>query len=986
MTKIKNIIKTYFSNKKRLAEIIATLGLTMIFLGVIVMPIVSFAGLDPVKSITISSENLSYENNEPGSWQITKSARWTSKGKAQITFELDTLVKTNNVDNDVILVLDTSGSMNGERLDKLKNDTTSLITDILSNENNNVSLITFSTDSEIKSNFTKDSTLLIESINNLEAIGNTNYYKALVNVDAILKNYTWEENKDCVVLFLTDGYPNEDSPNEIAQYHYLKTTYPRLVINSIQYEMGEEQVEILKNISDNQYNANIDNLETYLYRASMSPLEYETFEIIDYIDNLYFSITDSSSIKTYSGTYALENNKITWNLDKINSGSNHKMTIDITLNDGLSGLGEVFPTNEETQVISLIDTIEENIMVVETPRLTDTYKIIYEENAPDSCTVENLPDQTTASVFDTISITDKEPTCEGYQFKEWKIVNKEIQVSSKNSFIMPEADATLRATWSKLSSTKSMDGKVSVVQNLYQMMADNSTPDNIASDYVTSSTGINFGASSSDTNGKGIYQAVKLEGEDTPIYYYRGNVTNNNLRFAGFCWKIVRTTETKGVKLIYNGVPNEDGSCTATSDSTQIGTGLYNENDTVSPASLGYIYGDVYSSQQKSTSITGIGNKTLYRQYAINNTNYIYSSTISYDEETSYYTLVDGENRIWNDTYSVGTGNLSLYTCLSETENKCTEIAYVVDSSTSYLLPYATFTGGDTAEQELSKEIVYGNDVIFDSETNLYTLQTTMTSKIKDWNTDYSTIAGVDEPGYHYTCLNNEITCSIVTYIFRVASGTENAPGSINYVELTNGVNIEEAVKKMTTEPDYITESTMKKYIDSWYENSLISYTDKLEDTPFCNDLTISNYAGWTKDGNATTRDISFAAQTNIYNGTPKFSCLNSNNAYTVSDTENGNGQLKYPVAILTSNEFQYAGAGIYGRTSNCYLITGQYQWTLSPERFQSPAYMAVIYANGGISNHYVYADHDIRPSISLKAGTRSIDGDGSPEDPFVVE
>ena len=51
------------------------------------------------------------------------------------------------------------------------------------------------------------------------------------------------------------------------------------------------------------------------------------------------------------------------------------------------------------------------------------------------------------------------------------------------------------------------------------------------------------------------------EGADTyanPVYYYKGNVENNNVLFAGFCWKIVRTTETGGVKIVYNGVQKDE--------------------------------------------------------------------------------------------------------------------------------------------------------------------------------------------------------------------------------------------------------------------------------------------------------------------------------------------------------------------------------------------------------------------------------------------
>ena len=80
-------------------------------------------------------------------------------------------------------------------------------------------------------------------------------------------------------------------------------------------------------------------------------------------------------------------------------------------------------------------------------------------------------------------------------------------------------------------------------------------------------TNINFGAISSDTNGKGVYTLSKTSNTAYPVYYYRGEVENNNVIFANFCWKIIRTTNTGGVKLIYNGTPS-NGVCNNTVDST----------------------------------------------------------------------------------------------------------------------------------------------------------------------------------------------------------------------------------------------------------------------------------------------------------------------------------------------------------------------------------------------------------------------------------
>ena len=124
--------------------------------------------------------------------------------------------------------------------------------------------------------------------------------------------------------------------------------------------------------------------------------------------------------------------------------------------------------------------------------------------------------------------------------------------------------------------------------------------DNIQSIYVTSPTGIDFSQISSDTNGKGLYTLHGTESNTNPIMYYRGAVENNNVKFANFCWKIVRTTETGGVKLIYNGEPNASGQCIAKGRSTVLSDSAFNEsrNDN---AFVGYMYGETGSSTYEET-------------------------------------------------------------------------------------------------------------------------------------------------------------------------------------------------------------------------------------------------------------------------------------------------------------------------------------------------------------------------------------------------
>ena len=130
-------------------------------------------------------------------------------------------------------------------------------------------MITFDTESQIVSGLTNDKDLLIEEVNSLELARSTNYYQALVNVDTILKDYQQEENREMIILFLTDGYPNEDTPNQIAQYKYLKSEYPYITVNGVQYEMGNNILDPIKEVSDNQFIADMETLNNVLLDASV---------------------------------------------------------------------------------------------------------------------------------------------------------------------------------------------------------------------------------------------------------------------------------------------------------------------------------------------------------------------------------------------------------------------------------------------------------------------------------------------------------------------------------------------------------------------------------------------------------------------------------------------------------------------------------------------------------------------------------------------
>ena len=394
---------------------------------------------------------------------------------------------------------------------------------------------------------------------------------------------------------------------------------------------------------------------------------------------------------------------------------------------------------------------------------------------------------------------------------------------------------------------------------------------------ATLDTNIDFSEISSDTNGKGVYIRSGTENDTNPIYYYRGDVDNNNLIFADTCWKIVRTTETGGTKLIYNGLPSDTGTCNNTGENSRIGISAFNLNST-SPAYVGYMYGSVYTSNSKSmNSVT--------------------------------------------DTY------------------------------------------------------YYGNDVTYQNGT--YTLVDIMSSS------NWASIWNVGLNNNHYTCMGST-TCDNVYYIYYTDSD------NMYYIELTGGKKVEDALSDMLD--NNTNSSTIKDNIDEWYKTNIEDkgYSNYIEDTVWCNDRSIYQLNGWNPDGGITTNEKSYLYFETFDRGTtifqPNLICSRKFDSFTI-DEINGNGDLDYPVGLLTVDEIMLAG-GKNGVKNNLYYLNSESYWSISPYGFNDyntsdMFYVSLSYSLGGLGLHLVIG---IRPSISLKPYTEISEGTGTIDDPYVVD
>ena len=360
----------------------------------------------------------------------------------------------------------------------------------------------------------------------------------------------------------------------------------------------------------------------------------------------------------------------------------------------------------------------------------------------------------------------------------------------------------------------------------------------------------------------GLYNGEGAATYANPVYYYKGNVQNNNVLFAGFCWKIVRTTETGGVKIVYNGI-QKNGSCNNTGTDSQIGRSAFN-NDYNSPAYVGYMYNTVYTYSGKSMS---------------SQSNIVFGNSFTYANGT--YTLTDAKT-------------------------------------------------------------------------------------VATWSSGYNTINN-----NHYTCMTTGTTCSSINYVYYADSE------SAYYITLTNGKSVNDALNEMLYADDVNTkDSTIKTYIDSWYESNLASYKDKLEDTVFCNYRSMNNESsnGWNPNGGSTSTILEFK---NYNTNNQSLVCTNETDRFSMS---NPKAKLKYPIGLLSLPELKLAGYG-----SSHYYNNGQEVWLAYPSDLYNNSTYVGLTGSGGFLVNFANDSNGVRPSVSLKPNTEFTDGDGSFTNPFVI-
>ena len=363
-------------------------------------------------------------------------------------------------------------------------------------------------------------------------------------------------------------------------------------------------------------------------------------------------------------------------------------------------------------------------------------------------------------------------------------------------------------------------------------------------------------------------------------YYYRGNVTNNYVLFAGKYWRIIRYNGDGTLRVIYDGTvahANNDAST-----DRQIGYSKFNSNYNDN-AGVGYMYGNrddiVEQSTQYSTS-----------SYANTRTYYI-AKEYSYNASTDRFTLKN-------------------------------PIAVLGSSMTSDYIGYYTFnrTSSSVSDQ----------------------------------------------------------------YIYKITSVTAgSSSATIGYSHVTYGTTSKDKAQTNNNSSD------IKAYLDTWYENNIKGTTNEqyVKDNLFCNDRSLSSNmpSGYNNKGYGTEK-TSYRWYNFAYNWSNNnkmlLTCPQKNDAFTVNDTNKGNGALTYGIGLVTTDEVVLAG-GWSSSNSNYYLYSGRNYWTMSPYSFNGgSALERIVYSNGFASNYDVNYSIGARPVLNLSSEILK-NGNGTASDPY---
>lgn len=491
--------------------------------------------------------------------------------------------------------------------------------------------------------------------------------------------------------------------------------------------------------------------------------------------------------------------------------------------------------------------------------------------------------------------------------------------------------------------TVDLGNRIAYVDNnlLPETGIDFSKPNSYSDSYVskTSSTTSSVSFSSSTT----YYFGTTYKFDPTTGMYSLAGTTKSGLwsamstDYTTYPYTCRSTSETSTCSTIYK--------MTAYS-STTTGTAY-----TLSRSPMGFAY-------HKKVSTTTISSK-------VSGTTYWIGSGYTFDETTGLFTLTGTQQQMWGDY--IGNKNYSGSPFVCDEPGTVCSMLYEITVSSSAAAPSPSSVKANVYTSESQRSSNNGEGLYYNADDVGRTeyFRGNVTNNYVKFANKFWRIIRVNGDGsvrlvYQGAAVNSSGTDATIgiSQFNRVA----NAKAYIGYMYGSTSNEGTDAYLNTSS-------SVIKTTLDTWYTNNLTSYASSLStSTTFCNDRSIvSEVRGYYGYYDRSS--------------TPSFKCTQASDRLSTSIS----GFTK-PIGTITADEAKFAGAG--GDFKENYLYIGENIWTMTPYTASPSSYRSMIMSlTPTLTLRDTVADAGlyVRPVINLKAAVKTITGNGTSTNPYVI-
>ena len=457
------------------------------------------------------------------------------------------------------------------------------------------------------------------------------------------------------------------------------------------------------------------------------------------------------------------------------------------------------------------------------------------------------------------------------------------------------------------------------------------------------------------SNNPGLYKIPDNYGDS---YIYRGQLENNWVRLGDLLYRIIRINGDGSIRLMYSGTVTDP----------------YESSNNLS------LKTPYASDKYCKCCSSNIGYKM--------NPNTVFQKIPNYEEDTGHNLSEFPYSNATktHESYFFNTFDQDLCGAENENEiNRCKLVGYMaVDTNANDVDTNANYDS--ITQDELNKKVI---------KTSLENM------KEEDLFTD-------EKGGYKYWCGTPD-TADITTVLAgsqpykKVVTNCEYVKDIKGFTDTSNDTIyftiyyklLGYLSKSKATSDENKVDSAAKERVDKWYEDNILEKTDKdnvllkkyLADEIFCNNRTLSN----GNNGNGYSFVIGSRQSNYEPLGNASLICSNKNDSFTTTDTQYGNGELTYPVGLITADEIKYAGA-VYNQMNLRFWLTNySHTMTISPAYFlpalgNGNSNMVFLTTEGALQSVGTSYSYQVRPVINLKSGVYFSSGSGTESDPYIVK